>query len=191
MLIGLSGAARSGKDSVAAILADYGYKRIAFADKLKELALTLNPIVDMGTRWVAGGVRHDVPIRLADVVERVGWEDAKEFDGVRPYLQLLGSSVRNVVGKNVWVNAARLMDSVIDYGNIVVTDVRYQNEVGRITALGGRTYQVVRPGVGPVNDHQSEHDLSTWEFDGYIKNDGSLEDLAASVKELVKMDGLS
>jgi hypothetical protein len=40
-LVGLVGYARSGKDTFAAAL---GYRRLAFADPLKELALAVNPL---------------------------------------------------------------------------------------------------------------------------------------------------
>jgi dephospho-CoA kinase len=47
MIIGLSGYSRSGKDEVAKILVeDYGFTRIAFADKIRELLYEMNPIVD-------------------------------------------------------------------------------------------------------------------------------------------------
>ena len=50
-LIGLSGMKRSGKDSTAEILQrNYGFSRLAFADKLREALLALNPsVVDTST----------------------------------------------------------------------------------------------------------------------------------------------
>ena len=46
MIIGISGYARSGKDSVANILVqDFGFERRAFADKLREALYALNPII--------------------------------------------------------------------------------------------------------------------------------------------------
>jgi hypothetical protein len=41
-LIGISGKIASGKTSVAKNLTKYGYKRVAFADKLKEMVSTLD-----------------------------------------------------------------------------------------------------------------------------------------------------
>ena len=46
MIIGLAGKAGSGKDEVAKILIDlYGYKRIAFADAIRDALYELNPLV--------------------------------------------------------------------------------------------------------------------------------------------------
>jgi dephospho-CoA kinase len=45
-LIGLSGYARSGKDEAAKVLIEeFGFKRIAFADKLRDFLYALDPIV--------------------------------------------------------------------------------------------------------------------------------------------------
>ena len=66
MIIGLTGFARSGKDSVAKVLVDqYGFTRVAFADKIRELLYEVNPIV------------NDSNFTLQGVVNEFGWEDAK------------------------------------------------------------------------------------------------------------------
>ncbi|HET9691813.1 MAG TPA: hypothetical protein VFP61_11725, partial [Acidimicrobiales bacterium] len=46
MIIALSGYARAGKDTVAEILADHGYRRAAFADPLKQVLADLDPPLD-------------------------------------------------------------------------------------------------------------------------------------------------
>jgi hypothetical protein len=51
MIIGLSGYARSGKDTVAELLVlNYGFKRMAFADGIRESLIALNPILHDGHR---------------------------------------------------------------------------------------------------------------------------------------------
>jgi 50S ribosomal subunit-associated GTPase HflX len=46
MIIGLSGYAQVGKDTVANILVQHhGYKRVAFADKIRECLFALDPII--------------------------------------------------------------------------------------------------------------------------------------------------
>ena len=49
----------------------------------------------------------------------------------------------------------------------------------------GKVYDVRRPGVGPVSDHISEHDLDDWPFDGIIHNDGTLVDLEGEVQRVL------
>ena len=78
MIIGLTGFARSGKDSVAKVLVDqYGFTRVAFADKIRELLYEVNPIV------------NDSNFTLQGVVNEFGWEDAKVlFPEVRGFFKI-------------------------------------------------------------------------------------------------------
>jgi len=50
MIIGLSGYAQSGKDTVANYLSEYGFTRLAFADPIRKLLYQMNPIVKEGYR---------------------------------------------------------------------------------------------------------------------------------------------
>ncbi len=95
MIIGLSGYARSGKDEVAKILVeDYGYKRVAFADKIRDLLLETNPQVKDG-------------FRVESVVSAYGWDQAKVlFPEIRNLLQRLGVGARKVFGDEFWVAQA-------------------------------------------------------------------------------------
>lgn len=158
-LIGLSGYARSGKDTLAAKLVErYRYRRVSFADKVKELALLLYP---------------DVAAAVGDR----GWEEAKQQPEVRQRLQAIGEGVRNVLGEDVWVSAAlQPLDALT-----VVSDVRYPNEAAAIQARGGLVVRVERPGIGPVNGHVSESAMDNWPFDTYVKNDGTIDDLDHAV----------
>lgn len=173
-LIGLCGFAQSGKDTVASILMKkYGYQRFAFADKLKELGRRIDPpIFDS----------HDNEYRsLAWVLDEYGPEGAKQLLDVRMFYQNLGVGAREVLGKNVWVNAAFAdIDAELMVASdtpIVITDVRFKNEIAEIQARGGKLVRINRPGVGPVNGHVSEADWNDAEFDAEINNAQSLQDL--------------
>jgi hypothetical protein len=181
MIIGLSGWARAGKDSVAGILVDHhGYRRVAFADKLRDVALAVNPVVDATCRDVTQGG----PVYLSELVDALGWDEAKVAHyEVRRILQTLGGAVRDHVDRWAWVKAA-LRDVDVDE-NVVISDVRYRNEARAITARGGLVVRVRRPGVEAVNGHASEHDLDYWPFDHVIDNNGTLDDLADVVDVVV------
>lgn len=175
-IIGLSGYARAGKDTVGEILGRYGYQRVAFADKLKELAYATNPVVGAFINQ-HDGIERD---RLSDLVDTYGWEVVKGgWDESREFLQRLGVAARDVLGSNVWVDAAL---STLPSGKYVVTDVRFPNEAEAIKTLGGEVWRVERPGTGPVNGHESETALDSHGFDATIDNSGSLEDLADRVE---------
>ena len=176
MLIGLSGVARSGKDTVAGFLvAERGFHRVAFADALKAVLADVDPLMGSHTR-------------LHDRLEH-GWELAKSEPEVRMLLQRLGVACRNHIGSDVWVEAvfARIEEAMDNEGpsRWVVSDVRFPNEAEAIRSRGGQVWRVERPGFGPVNDHVSESALAAgFHFDQVVENDGTLADLRAVVLEL-------
>lgn len=167
MIIGLSGYARSGKDEVAKVLVeDYGYQRVAFADKIRELLYETNPQV--------GGNR------LQYLVDSYGWDVAKSQPEVRYLLQSVGVGARKVFGDNHWiVEATKGIDR---FGNYVITDVRFTNEANWVKDIyDGQIWRIKRPGVQPVNNHVSEHDMEGYPVDKILKNEGTLEQLRALV----------
>lgn len=175
-VIGLVGYARSGKDTAAAGLIADGWQRVSFADGVRELALAINPIIDAEF--------DDESYRLGRVVERHGWEAAKECEEVRGVLQRIGTGVRNIVGESAWVDiAADKAEEHLDFGqNVVFSDVRFPNEIEMIhRRLCGVIVRITRPGVGPVNGHISETALDDFEADYTIVNDGTEEELQAKL----------
>jgi hypothetical protein len=176
MIIGLTGYAQSGKDTVASFLVEhYGYKRVAFADKIRDLLFKMNPIVKPG-------------LRLQDAIEEMGWEKAKvRIPEVRRIMQELGVGAREVFGENHWVvEAYKDMDLNANY---VVTDVRFANEASWVKAFDGDIWRVTRAGVGPVNGHVSESELESIPYDALITNDGDLKDLFSEVAEAIVVNG--
>lgn len=184
MIIGLCGYARSGKNSVADVLArSYGFKTVAFADKMREGLLALNPGVpiDINSQDRFGLGTH---ARLRDLVLKLGWDDAKSIYEVRELLQRFGTDAgRNVLGENIWVDA--LLNDCLIHQNYSVADVRFPNEATAIRERGGIIVRVMRPGVTAVNAHISEKALDNFVEDARIVNDGSLDDLNVKVREIM------
>jgi len=154
-IIGITGYARHGKDSVAEVLVrELGYSRVALADKMKELMLILNPMVEYD-QWTG---------RIAEVVEAEGWEGAKQNPEVRRLLQVFGTEVgRQGLGEDVWIEALAKSTKGF-YGNerrIVIPDIRFSNEAAFIRRMHGEVWGVDRPdfdnGVGTA--HASERDI--------------------------------
>jgi len=171
-LIAFSGKKRSGKDTAASVLTtELGYTRVAFADSIKQILEDLNPIID-----------SEYGYRLMDVLAwyEYDWEMLKARPEVRGLMQRLGVAVRQY-DSEFWVNAA--FNNVEPSSRIVVTDVRFPNEVDAILARGGIVYRVVRPGLESIDSHISETALDHLDLP-VILNDGSVEDLYAKVREL-------
>jgi len=169
-VIGLTGYAQSGKDTVASILVGkYGYTRIAFADKIRDFLYGINPMVACSPTGY-----------LQDLVNLVGWNEAKQEPQVRRLLQDLGISARELIDENIWVTSAL---GKINVGErVVVTDVRFENEAMMIKLMGGQLWRVKRVGVGPVNDHVSESELDGYKVDQIFVNNGSIEDLTMLIQ---------
>jgi len=181
MIIGLTGYARSGKDSVAKVLVDhYGFIRLAFADPIRDLLLEVNPILDKGNR-------------LSSLVDEYGWDIAKAQPEVRRLLQTLGVGARKVFGENHWIDQTlkHIPSAAYYLNNFVITDVRFKNEADAIknnVHVSSHIWRVERPGVGAINNHISESEMSTFTVDQTFVNDGTLEDLEAMIK--ARMVGL-
>jgi len=161
-VIGISGYARSGKDTVAEKLAEVGYVRGSFADAIREALYRLNPTVGEEL--------------LKAKVDRLGWETAKAIPEVRELLQRFGTEVgREMFGDNIWIDY--LFDSLSDGSKIVIPDVRYPNEADAITALGGAVWRVERDGVNAINGHISDSAMNDYSFDTVVYNNGTIEEL--------------
>lgn len=167
-MIGVSGIARSGKDTIGGYLvAHYGYQQLSFAEPLRKFVCELTGIPRA---------------ELDDVKERmVDWLGKSP----RQMLQTLGTEWgRMLVNENVWVLVG--MDearrSYVRTGKpAVFTDVRFENEADAIRQRGGRIIHVIRPDALAVSGHVSEAGVPRHERDILIVNDGSLADLYAAV----------
>jgi len=176
MIIGLSGYAQSGKDTVAELLClNYGYTRMSFAQPMRDAIYTLNPMVEGGNR-------------VADLVDEYGWDVAKANPEVRRLLQVFGTEVgRKQFGENFWVQKA--FDK-IEGNKIVFSDVRFPNEAREIQQYGGQVWRINRHNHTPVNTHKSEHAMDNFMFKHVIYNDGTLDDLFNDCEMLAKQLGL-
>ncbi|WP_186783718.1 hypothetical protein [Streptomyces sp. CBG33] len=189
--IGIIGRARVGKDTAGAWLVENrGYKRVAFADPLKEAALRVDPTVALAPKevWdiVYGEwelVRTDTnSVRLSTAVADLGWEKAKDaHPEARRILQELGAAIRTI-DEDFWLRAAmKKVQDANDAGHpAVVTDVRYPNEAESLRRAGFQLLYIHRPGV-PHLDHESEGALGASDADHLIINDGGLADLVREV----------
>lgn len=102
-------------------------------------------------------------------------------------LCILKGSINRVVRSDYWVKAA--IDQIKNNpGNYVISDLRYQSELVQLKQAFGRDIVTVR--VNRFDDcnsqDASERDLDNGVFDVTIENRGTLEELLAKVKELVK-----
>lgn len=187
-IIGLSGYARSGKDEAAKVLVEeFGFTRVAFADKLREVLYQLNPMCGRGSDY------SDRPIvYVQDVIDEFGWDEYKSTEygqEIRRLLQRLGTEAgRQTLWDSIWIDAA--LTGHPEDAKLVVSDSRFINEFDAITDRGGRILRIEREGVGPANNHASELEALQYNFPVTIHNDGTLEDYHNKIREFASALGL-
>ncbi|MEU1037687.1 hypothetical protein [Streptomyces sp. NPDC005907] len=176
--VGIIGRARVGKDTAGKWLVDErGYRRIGFADALKEAALKVDPIVGTDTDdLVVEGAR------LGETVRFWGWERAKEIGDTRRFLQELGAAIR-VLDPEFWLRIAlRKAQEANESGvPVVITDVRYPNEAESLKRAGFHLVYVHRPGV-PQLDHESEGAIPPDDADYVIPNTAGLPEFLSLIE---------
>ena len=209
-LVGFVGLKRSGKDTAAQGLIARGWKRMAFADPLKEMSLRLRGV------WV------EVPEELSElhldsvitvmggfakyheVVDALGMEKAKDLvPDVRTVLQTLGTDcVRGTLGERTWTDLTgqRVQEELARGEAVALTDVRFDEEFALVHDLGGIVIGVWRgdqdsldralvdASVGALGaDHVSETNAYSLlqRADVVICNCGSVSDLHRAVWDIV------
>ncbi|MFF1417625.1 hypothetical protein [Streptomyces sp. NPDC058280] len=179
--IGIIGRARVGKDTAGQwLVANRGYRRIGFADALKEAALKLDPIVET---YALHSPTEAVERRLSDLVQAVGWEGAKDdVPEVRRILQELGMAIR-AIDEEFWLRAAlkTVTEANEDGVPVVITDVRFPNESDSLRRAGFHLVYIDRPGV-PQLDHESEGALTAEDADFRVMNSATVDDLHAEIE---------
>ena len=186
VVVGLRGPAGAGKDTAGDYLVrNHKFTRVSFADNLREAALALDPYVS--TDMTPGGATTGNVSRLSAVVTSIGWEQAKTFPDVRRLLQRFGTDVgRELWGTNFWVERT-LAKHVSGHPSqrLVFTDVRFDNEVEAVLALGGHMIHIERPGLDALpGNHVSERGI-TIEPDHVVVNDGTPTQLGEIVARLI------
>lgn len=196
MIIGVSGKAQSGKDTVSKMIAytiwyyNYSQRLEPFGiEHYNEQMLQYYNIINR-IDWYQTSFADKLKQCLSVILRtsRSNFEDnmfkqsTVEWLGisVRELLQKFGTAIRNEVCDDFWVKAC--LKDFEDYNNYLITDVRFKSEAKGIKDLEGIIVRVNREGAGAGN-HISEIDLDNYPFDYIINNDGSMEDLLFKVKE--------
>jgi hypothetical protein len=204
MLIGMVGFLGSGKGSVSDILVKkYAYHKFAFADALKD---TVSVMFDWPRHLLEGDTDESRIFR--ETVDPF-W-DERLFDTLgksvtpRYILQLMGTEAgRDVFGEDIWVSTLEKRISGIE--NVVISDVRFPNEIEFIRKMHGMVIRVAR-GPNPkwfdtalnhnrgikydMHSSYPEVHISEWawigtSFDWILSNNGTKIELESHVKHML------
>jgi hypothetical protein len=142
-LIGISGLARSGKDTVYEMcrdaLAPLGKtaKRLAFADELK---------------------KESDEFLLKNIGISAFTEKTHEKEIIRPFLVTYGTHLRRKLNKRCWIDKVEEQLRARKENFIFITDVRYNNEISWVHSLGGTSIHVEREGNLAPNKEEETND---------------------------------
>jgi hypothetical protein len=144
MIIGLVGFAGSGKGTVADYLVTkHNYVKMAFADPLKDAA----SVIFGWPRYMVEG--DNEPSRIFRETPDPFWSEKFDMKFTpRLALQKLGTEAgRDVFHKDIWVYA--LENRIRQHKNVVIADVRFDNEIAAIVKWGGHIIRIKR-GKEPI-----------------------------------------
>lgn len=188
MIVALSGLKGAGKDTAAEVMVEeYGFRKIAFADALRQLLLVIDPEISFEDIW---GVNCR---RLSQLVAESGWDEVKRsYPEVRRLMQVTGTEgVRMLFGENAWVDIlARKFPDLADYDTrYVITDCRFDNEVEFIRSHGGLLVWIDREGL-TSDGHASESDHIRDLASVVLYNSRTIDDLQDSVQIMLLTRGI-
>jgi hypothetical protein len=185
MIVGLVGYAQAGKDSAAAGLVKEGYHKVAFADALRAMMARLNPLLCV-RQEVMNFYKNPDYEHYNVLVHHRSYEWVKANTNARDFMVALGAGAREILGGDVWINAAKtaIEGHLLAGHDVVITDVRYLNEARLVTSMGGRNINILRPGVEAANKEElrSIDEIHYYGLiDSWVLNDSTLDDLAEKV----------
>jgi hypothetical protein len=187
-IIGLTGEARAGKDTVAQIIRTCLTERAGLSDSVRATVL----VTGFAHKLKLSAARLFYP--EATLEEALEWSDwFKTYGGVelydsrkagervvtgRAFLQRYGTEAhRNTFGEDFWLDAV-LPAERADCDTLVICDARFENEVQRIRDRGGEVWRILRPGhenPAEVGAHASEQRIPDQYVDKTIVNDSEDE----------------
>jgi hypothetical protein len=182
MVIGISGKARSGKDTFAEMLATElnkvsypAYVMMAFANELK---LRCQAAFDL-TWEQLWGEDKEVPD------ERYPFPTTNGHWTAREIMQNYGAFYRTI-DNEFWIKNLFKVAEDKEYTNVIITDVRYINEADYIIDHGGYVIRVNRENKDTVHneEHPSEIELDDYKrFDFQVINNWTLDHLKLAASE--------
>ena len=167
MLIGLTGKAGAGKDTVADILCNAGWNRYALASPIKNML---------------SAIGIDEPSRELKETQLEGFDFS-----YRKAAQTLGTEWGRAVDKDLWLKLGRQRWRGCKT-SLVITDVRFDNEAEAIITDGGVIWEITGRSynIGGVAGHLSERGIDEAFVSAKFINTGTKEDLRKMVEFVLK-----
>lgn len=180
IVIGITGYARSGKDTAGNFLEEeMGFEKASFAEKLKEIVCEM---FDMTPEQVEDGKLK------AEVDPRYGVTRRK-------ILQHIGTEGFRALYPTVWGDYLFRKIQKSDKDLFVITDVRFEDEAALIRKHGGIVVKVVRDDHQELNGEEKAHKSEEYPgspdhlFEYAIHaNTGEIEEIRKRILDIAKVE---
>ena len=197
LLIGITGLARSGKDTFAKMLAEGLYKQtdrlfilMAYAHELK---LKVQKDFDLSYEQLWGdekeiGDKRFIKNKSIWIAEYQGDIGLVEYWTPREIMQNYGQFYRTI-DYDFWVKHLFSIIKRNDYKNVIITDIRYPNEAQPIVDRDGYIVRMIREDKTEIHNqyHSSEVSMSDYDkIDFIIQNNGTFDELKLNVVDVAE-----
>jgi len=180
-IIGITGKKFNGKDTLGEIFIKNEYQKFAFADPLKRAC---KEIFHLNDDQLYGDKKEDV-----DSYWNITPRKIYQYVGTELFRDKIGELIPEV-GKDIWIKSIEKQILDVLYKNpstkIVITDIRFKNELDAVKHLGGIIIRIHRSSLKSIDVHKSEADIDTFIVDYDISNDSTIEDLNLKVTNMFK-----
>jgi len=186
MIVGLLGNKRSGKDTAADYLCEnHNFVKYSFADPLKKACQEIFVLSDeqlYGTETDKETVDERWNASARTILQRVGTEMFRQqLTTIFPEME--------EIGKNIWVYRFKLWYQKFKKENptknVILADVRFDNEAQVVRDLGGVVVKIERPCKKTKDAHKSEAGIDSIDYDVKLVNDGTLEEYIKKVESIM------
>lgn len=172
LIIALSGAAGSGKDTIANRLMESGaWGKYAFAAPLKK---GVSAMFNIPMEDLENPITKNVP-------------SYKFGRSIRYMLQTIGTEYgRHLIADDVWIQLAKenIERQLLHVNNIAITDCRFENEADMVHAMGGYVIRIIRDenphtaiiASNAISNHASESGFPVEKCDFTLYNNRSLQE---------------
>lgn len=174
MIIGIAGKKGSGKDTLGKYICEkYGYKRYAFGDPVKEVCRILFGFND---EQLYGSEKEKMDMKLGirprEAFQKIGTDFGREtIHKLLPRLMIEPGEL--------WIS---IFLRNAEKNNLVITDVRFQNEADAIKKAGGIIIYLDSK-YAIKDNHKSEKIDVTYDY--LLRNDGEKQDMYKKLESLI------
>jgi dephospho-CoA kinase len=175
MVIGLTGKKGCGKDTVGDYLVrKYGFERMAFADALKQVCQT---VFDLTMEQMTDTIKKEQMDERWDTTPR----HLMQIVGTQLFRDKLTECFPHLKG-SIWVGIIK-QKILRSSKNIVLTDVRFENEAEMVRQFNGKLIQITRTDNNQSDKHVSENIHIQTNY--MLENNQTVEELYQEMDKII------